>query len=117
MKAPIPKRGPYLITTRQSGLTDTERLELQEAWVEQVERFRARGAIVGVTTQDVTDSFATRTLRSLARPLLLCIRPEVASATVAPGLDSMRSLGQSARAPEEALPVPGWRRAGIERHV
>lgn len=49
MKAPIFKTGSYLIASLQAELTDTDLLELQEALVEQVKRFRSCGVILDVT--------------------------------------------------------------------
>ena len=59
-----------------------------------VGRFRSRGVIVDVTALDVMDSFATRTMRSIAHMLklrgaetvIVGIQPEVAFAMVQLGL-------------------------------
>lgn len=111
MRVPIQKHGPYLITFLQDELTDTELLQLQEALVEQVGRFRSRGVILDVTTMEVMDSFATRTLRSLAQAvslrgaeaIIVGIRPEVAIAMVELGLDSRFSCVRTSLDLEEAL--------------
>jgi rsbT antagonist protein RsbS len=113
MKAPILKQGPYLIASLQPELTDTDLLQLQEALVEQVGRFRSRGIILDVTTLDVMDSFATRTLRNIAQAVglrgaeavIVGIRPEVAFAMVQLGLDLRLSGVQTTLDLEEALAI------------
>ena len=62
--------------------------------VQQVGRYRSRGAIVDVTVLDVMDSFAVRTLRAIAHMIrlrgaetvIVGIQPEVAFAMVQLGL-------------------------------
>ncbi|HYE34067.1 STAS domain-containing protein [Methylocaldum sp.] len=113
MKAPILKIGPYLIASLQAELTDTDLLELQDALVEQVGRFRSRGVILDVTTLDVMDSFATRTLRNIAQAVglrgadavIAGIRPEVALAMVQLGLDLRLSCVRTTLDLEEALAI------------
>lgn len=95
MEVPILKQGQYLIATIQSALTDQDLLQLRDALVERVGRFRARGVIVDVTALDVMDSFATRTLRDIAHMIrlrgaetvIVGIQPEVAFAMVRLGLN------------------------------
>lgn len=111
MKPVIQKQGPYLITCFQPELTDTELLELQDALVEQVGRYRSRGVILDVTALDIMDSFATRTLRNIAqaaelrgaKTVIVGIQPEVAFAMVELGLDSRFSRVQTTLDLEEAL--------------
>jgi len=94
MLVPILKQGDYLIASIQASLTDTDLLRLRDDLVEQVGRFRSRGVIVDVTVLDVMDSFAVRTLSTLAQMIMLRgaetvivgIQPEVAFATVQLGL-------------------------------
>lgn len=94
MPVPILKQGPYLIASVQSALTDTDLLELRNALVERVGKFRSRGVIVDVTPLDVMDSFASRTLRDIAHMIklrgaetvIVGIQPEVAFAMVQLGL-------------------------------
>ena len=70
-------------------------MQLRDDLSEQAGRFRSRGIIVDVTVLDVMDSFACRTLRSIAHmlrlrgaPLVIVgIQPEVAFAMVQLGLD------------------------------
>ncbi len=88
------KQGDFLIATIQAALTDADLLQLRTALVQQVVRFRSRGVIVDVTSLDVMDSFASRTLRDLAHMIrlrgaetvIVGIQPEVALAMVQLGL-------------------------------
>jgi rsbT antagonist protein RsbS len=94
MQVPILKQRDYLIASIQSALTDADLLRLRDDLVEQVGRFRSHGVIVDVTVLDVMDSFAVRTLSSLARMIrlrgaqtvIVGIQPEVAFAMVQLGL-------------------------------
>ena len=94
MQVPILKQGPFLIASIQSTLTDADLVQLRDALVEQVGRYRSRGVIVDVTVVDVMDSFATRTLRDIAHMIrlrgaetvIVGIQPEVAFAMVQLGL-------------------------------
>ena len=86
MAVPILKQGANLIASVQSALTDAELLELRNALVQMVGRYRSRGVIVDVTALDVMDSFASRTLRDIAHMIrlrgaetvIVGIQPEVA---------------------------------------
>ena len=94
MAVPILKQGNYLIASIQAALTDADLLELQDNLVNGVGRFRSRGVIVDVTALDVMDSFATRTLRTIAHTIklrgaetvIVGIQPDVAFAMVQLGL-------------------------------
>jgi rsbT antagonist protein RsbS len=94
MPVPILKQGTYLIATIQSALSDSDALRLQDDLMEQVGRFRSRGIIVDVTALDVMDSFAARSLRTLAHmtslrgahTVIVGIQPEVAFAMVQLGI-------------------------------
>ena len=94
MAVPILKQGAYLIASVQSALTDADLLELRNALVEMVGRYRSRGVIIDVTAMDVMDSFASRTLREIAHMIrlrgaetvIVGIQPEVAFAMVQLGL-------------------------------
>ena len=94
MPVPILKQGPYLIASVQSALTDADLLELRNALVQMVGRYRSRGVIVDVTAMDVMDSFASRTLRDItymirlrgAETVIVGIQPEVAFTMVQLGL-------------------------------
>jgi rsbT antagonist protein RsbS len=75
-------------------MTDTDALGLQDDLMEQVGRYRAHGIIVDVTMLDVMDSFAARSLRTIAHmtrlrgatTVIVGIQPEVAFAMVQLGL-------------------------------
>lgn len=94
MRVPILKQGDYLIASIQSALSDQDLMQLRDDLAEQAGRFRSRGVIVDVTALDVMDSFACRTLRSIAyilrlrgaRTAIVGIQPEVAFAMVQLGL-------------------------------
>lgn len=94
MQVPVLKQRDYLIASIQAALTDADLLQLRDALVEQVGRFRSRGVIVDVTALDVMDSFAARTLRDLAHMIrlrgaetvIVGIQPEVSFAMVQLGL-------------------------------
>jgi len=94
MPVPILKEGTYLIATIQSALSDSDALRLQDDLMEQVGRFRSKGIIVDVTALDVMDSFAARSLRTLAHmtslrgadTVIVGIQPEVAFAMVQLGI-------------------------------
>ncbi|VVB50787.1 STAS domain protein [uncultured archaeon] len=94
MFVPILKQGDYLIASVQSELSDADLLKLRDDLVSRVGEFRSRGVIVDVTILDVMDSFATRTLRSMAHMIMLRgaktvivgIQPEVAFSMVQLGL-------------------------------
>ena len=94
MQVPILKQGPYLIATIQSALTDADMVQLRDALVEQVGRFRSRGVIIDVMALDVIDSFATGTLGDVAsmvrlrgaETVIVGIQPDVAFAMVHMGL-------------------------------
>jgi len=91
---PLLKQGDYLIATVQSVLSDADLVQLRDDLAERVGKFRSRGVIIDVTVLDVIDSFATRTLRSVAHMLklrgaetvIVGIQPDVAFAMVQLGL-------------------------------
>lgn len=94
MRVPIFKHGDHLIASIQSALTDQDLLQLRDDLSEQASRFRSRGVVVDLTALDVLDSFACRTLRSIADILrlrgaetaIVGLQPEVAFAMVQLGL-------------------------------
>lgn len=95
MSVPILKQGGVLIASIQVAQTDAELLALRDRLAAQVGDERARGVIIDVSALDVMDSFATRTLRSIAyssrlrgaHTVVVGISPEVAFAMVELGLD------------------------------
>src|SRR5262245_366729 len=94
MRVPILKQRDYLIASIQSALSDEDLLQLRDDLVQQVGKYRSKGAIVDVTVLDVMDSFAVRTLRAIAHMIelrgaetvIVGIQPEVAFAMVQLGL-------------------------------
>jgi rsbT antagonist protein RsbS len=94
MSVPILKQGSYLIATVQAALTDTDAVQLQDDLMEQVGRARAKGVIVDVTSMDVMDSFAARSLQTIAHTtslrgaetVIVGIQAEVAFAMVQMGM-------------------------------
>jgi rsbT antagonist protein RsbS len=94
VEVPILKQGGFLIATVQAALTDAELLQLRRALIERVVQMRSRGVILDVTAMDVMDSFASRTIREIARMIrlrgaetvIVGIQPEVAFAMVQLGL-------------------------------
>lgn len=94
MAVPILKQGDYLIASIQSAMSDAEVEQLRDDLANQVGRYRARGIVVDVTAVDVLDSFAARSLRTIAhmtrlrgaRTVVVGIQPEVAYTMVQLGL-------------------------------
>ena len=94
MPVPILKQGPILIASVQAALTDSDTERLRYDLMERVSRFRAQGLIVDVTAIDVMDSFAARSLRTIAHmtrlrgadTVIVGLQPEVAFAMVQLGL-------------------------------
>ncbi|MGD1112383.1 MAG: STAS domain-containing protein [Mycobacterium sp.] len=98
MPVPILKQGSILIATVQAALSDSDTERLRYDLMEQVSRFRAQGIIVDVTAIDVMDSFAARSLRTIAHmtrlrgadTVIVGLQPEVAFV-----LNRKRGLGKS----------------------
>jgi rsbT antagonist protein RsbS len=94
MPVPILKQGPILIASVQAALTDSDTERLRYDLMERVSRYRAQGIIVDVTASDVMDSFAARSLRTIAHmtrlrgadTVIVGLQPEVALAMVQLGL-------------------------------
>ncbi|MRH88470.1 STAS domain-containing protein [Nocardia sp. SYP-A9097] len=94
MPVPILKQGTYLIASVQSALTDADTERLQDDLMKYVSKYRAQGIIVDVTAIDVMDSFAARSLRTIAHmtklrgaeTVIVGLQPEVAFAMVQLGL-------------------------------
>jgi rsbT antagonist protein RsbS len=91
---PLLKQGDVLIASIQAALTDQDLVRLREDVADRVGRFRSRGVVIDVTSLDVLDSFATRTLRAIAytaklrgaNTVVVGIQPDVAFAMVQLGL-------------------------------
>ena len=94
MAVPILKQGTILIASVQAALSDSDTEQLQHDLMERVSRFRAHGFIIDVTAIDVMDSFAARSLRTIAHmtrlrganTVIVGLQPEVAFAMVQLGL-------------------------------
>src|SRR5258708_39828461 len=71
MTVPILKQGAFLIASVQSSLRDTELIQLQTDLVVKVGGAQTQGVIIDGTPLDVMDSFASRTLSSIAQVLRL----------------------------------------------
>jgi rsbT antagonist protein RsbS len=94
MPVPILKQGTILIASVQAALSDSDTEQLRQDLMEQVSRFRAHGIIVDVTAIDVMDSFAARSLQTIAHmtrlrgadTVIVGLQPEVAFSMVQLGL-------------------------------
>src|SRR5690349_13766782 len=94
MPVPILKQGPILIASVQAALTDSDTERLRHDLMERVSLYRAHGIIVDVTAIDVMDSFAARSLQTIAHmtrlrgaaTVIVGLQPEVAFAMVQLGL-------------------------------
>ena len=95
MSVPILRQRDVLIASIQVAQTDEELLALRDQLAAQVGDARAKGVIIDVSALDIMDSFATRTLRSIAyssrlrgaHTIVVGISPDVAFAMVQLGLD------------------------------
>jgi rsbT antagonist protein RsbS len=94
MPVPILKQGSILIASVQAALSDSDAERLRYDLMERVSQFRAQGIIVDLTAIDVMDSFAARSLRTIAHmtrlrgadTVIVGLQPEVAFAMVQLGL-------------------------------
>ncbi len=94
MKVPILKQGPCLIASVKDSLSDAELDDLQRRLSEDAGDHGVTGVLIDVTVLDVIDSFATRTLSTIAYTvklrgadvIVVGIQPEVAFAMVQLGL-------------------------------
>jgi rsbT antagonist protein RsbS len=94
MPVPILKQGQILIATVQNALSDSDTELFRERLMERVTEYRAQGIVVDVTAIDVLDSFAARSLQTVARmtslrgahTVIVGLQPEVAFAMVQLGI-------------------------------
>jgi rsbT antagonist protein RsbS len=94
MPVPILKQGPILIATVQNALSDSDTEVFRERLMQRVTEYRAQGIVVDVTAIDVLDSFAARSLQTVARmtslrgahTVIVGLQPEVAFAMVQLGI-------------------------------
>ena len=123
MRVPILKQRDYLIASIQSALSDEDLLQLRDDLVQQVGKYRSKGAIVDVTVLDVMDSFAVRTLRAIAHMIelrgaetvIVGIQPEVAFAMVQLGL-TLEDVATALDLEEGLTYLDASARAGATRH-
>jgi rsbT antagonist protein RsbS len=94
MPVPILKQGPILIATVQNALSDSDTELFRETLMKRVTEYRAQGIVVDVTAIDVLDSFAARSLQTVARmtslrgahTVIVGLQPEVAFSMVQLGI-------------------------------
>jgi rsbT antagonist protein RsbS len=90
----ILRQGDTLVASVHTALDDSQMVRFQDDLVRQIGEHRARGIIIDVAALDVIDSFASRTLRSIADiarlrgavTVVVGIQPEVAFAMVRLGM-------------------------------
>jgi rsbT antagonist protein RsbS len=119
---PILKQGDVLIASIQAALLDRDLVELHDEISDQIGRFRTRGVIIDVMALDVLDSFATRTLRSIAytarlrgaSTVIVGIQPDVAFAMVQLGL-SLDGIATALDLEEGLAHLDGLARRGGRR--
>ena len=118
MRVPILKQQDFLIASVQVGLTDAEWQHLRDDLSAKVGEFRSFGVIVDISSLDVLDSYATRTLRSIAyitalrgaKTVIVGIQPEVAYSMVRLGL-TLENI-ETALDLEDGLTILGTARRG-----
>jgi rsbT antagonist protein RsbS len=123
MHVPILQQGDVLIALIQSDLSDPQVLTVRDQLTELVGCSTTRGVVIDVTGMDVIDSFAARSLRSIAeaarlrgaRTVVVGIRPDVAIAMVHFDLD-LAPL-DTAIDVDEALNILATRRARRPSYV
>jgi rsbT antagonist protein RsbS len=94
MPVPILKQGQILIATVQNALSDSDTELFRETLMKRVTEYRAQGIVVDVTAIDVLDSFAARSLQTVARmtslrgahTVIVGLQPEVAFSMVQLGI-------------------------------
>ena len=94
MPVPILKQGQILIATVRNALSDSDTELFRERLMQTVTEYRAQGIVVDVTAIDVLDSFAARSLQTVARmtslrgahTVIVGLQPEVAFSMVQLGI-------------------------------
>ena len=92
----ILRQGSHLIASVHTALDDTQMTAFQHDLVDRIGRDRSRGVVIDVAALDVLDSFATRTLRTIAEvarlrgavTVVVGIQPDVAFAMVSLGMST-----------------------------
>ena len=118
MRVPILKQQDFLIASVQEGLSDIQWQELRDDLSAKVGQYRTFGVIVDISSLDVLDSYATRTLRSIAyitalrgaRTVVVGIQPDVAYSMVRLGLN-LENI-ETALDLEDGLAILGTMRKG-----
>ena len=118
MRVPILKQQDFLIASVQEGLSDIQWQELRDDLSAKVGQYRTFGVIVDISSLDVLDSYATRTLRSIAyitalrgaRTVVVGIQPDVAYSMVRLGLN-LENI-ETALDMEDGLAILGTMRKG-----
>ena len=94
MPVPILKQGDILIASVQEAMSDSDLALLRDDLTSRIGEFHSLGVMIDVSTVDVLDSFATRTLLDIAensrlrgaKMVIVGIQPPVAIAMVKLGL-------------------------------
>jgi rsbT antagonist protein RsbS len=95
LRVSILSQGPYLIASIHTALDDGQLTRFQRDLIDRIGTHRARGVIIDVAALDVLDSFASRTLRDIARmgrlrgalTVIVGIAPDLAYSMVRLGID------------------------------
>jgi rsbT antagonist protein RsbS len=94
MSVPILKQGPLLIASLQSSLSDSEWEHFRDDLLNRAGKPGIKAGVIELTSMDVIDSYAARTLRELVqmlrlrgtRAVIVGIQPEVAFSMAQLGL-------------------------------
>ncbi|GAA3702161.1 STAS domain-containing protein [Microlunatus aurantiacus] len=92
----ILRQGGHLIASVHTALDDSQMDRFQSDLIREIGQYRASGVIIDVAALDVLDSFASRTLQTIAEmarlrgaeTVIVGIQPEVAYAMVELGMNS-----------------------------
>ena len=95
LRVSILSQSSYLIASIHTALDDGQLMRFQHDLVERIGTQRARGVIIDVAALDVLDSFASRTLRDIARmsrlrgaeTVIVGIQPDVAFTIIELGIE------------------------------
>src|SRR4051794_3083580 len=126
LRVSILTQGPYLIASIHTALDDGQLMRFQHDLIERIGAQRARGVIIDVAALDVLDSFASRTLRDIARmsrlrgaeTVIVGIQPDVAFAMVTLGMgtgavDTALDLEEGINHLNAAVPRSSRGRGGV----
>ncbi|KGN42007.1 STAS domain-containing protein [Knoellia aerolata] len=118
----ILRQGDTLVASVHTALDDSEMVRFQNDLVRQIGEYRARGVIIDVAALDVIDSFASRTLQTIADiarlrgavTVIVGIQPEVAFAMVRLGM-GMGEVATALDLEEGMAHLAGLRGSGARR--